>query len=33
MLKKALKLDQVHVFGDISLSQLIEKLDFAVERV
>ena len=32
MLKKALKLDQVHVFGDISMSQLIEKMDFVAEK-
>ena len=33
MLKKALKLDQVHTFGDISESQLVEKFDFVTERV
>ena len=32
MLKKALKLDQVHVFGDISMSQFLEKIDFAIEK-
>ena len=32
MLKKALKLDQVHIFGDISMSQLLEKIDFVIER-
>ena len=31
MLKKALKLDQVHTFGDISPSQLLEKLDLMTE--
>ena len=31
MLKKALKLDRVHIFGDISLSQLLEKMDFCTE--
>ena len=31
MLKKALKLDRVHIFGDISLSQLLEKMDFLTE--
>ena len=33
MLKKALKLDQVHIFGDISMSQLLEKIDFTIERI
>ena len=33
MLKKALKLDQVHTFGNISVSQLVEKFDFVTERV
>ena len=32
MLKKALKLDQVHTFGDISKSQLVEKLDLMTEK-
>ena len=32
MLKKALKLDQVHVFGDISMSQFLEKIDFVIEK-
>jgi hypothetical protein len=32
MLKKVLKLDQVHVFGDISESQLKEKMDFVAEK-
>ena len=32
MLSKALKLDQVHTFGDISMSQLKEKMDFLVEK-
>ena len=32
MLKKVLKLDQVHIFGDISESQLKEKMDFLTER-
>ena len=31
MLKKALKLDQVHTFGDISKSQLVEKFDLMTE--
>ena len=31
MLKKALKLDQVHTFGDISKSQVVEKLDLMIE--
>ena len=31
MLKKVLKLDQVHIFGDISESQLTEKMDFLTE--
>ena len=31
MLKKALKLDQVHTFGDISKSQVVEKLDLMTE--
>ena len=31
MLKKALKLDRVHTFGDFSDSQIFEKLDFLVE--
>jgi hypothetical protein len=33
MLVKALKLDQVHIFGDLSMSQLLEKIDFSIERV
>ena len=33
MLKKALKLDQVHTFGDLSMSQLLEKIDYAVEMI
>ena len=33
MLVKALKLDQVHIFGDLSMSQFLEKIDFAIERV
>ena len=32
MLQKALKLDQVHVFGDVSMSQVLEKIDFVIER-
>lgn len=31
MLKKALKLDKVHVYGDISRSQLVEKFDSIIE--
>ena len=31
MLKKALKLDQVHTFGNISKSQVVEKLDLTTE--
>ena len=31
MLKKALKLNQVHIFGDISVSQLLEKIDLMTE--
>ena len=31
MLKKALKLDKVHTFGDISMSQVVEKLDLMTE--
>ena len=31
MLQKVLKLDQVHIFGDISESQLKEKMDFVAE--
>ena len=31
MLKKALKLDQVHTFGDISESQVVEKMDLMTE--
>ena len=31
MLKKALKLDRVHDFGDISLSQLLEMMDYLIE--
>ena len=31
MLKKALKLDQVHTFGDVSKSQVMEKLDLTTE--
>ena len=32
MLKKALKLDQVHTFGgDISMSQVVEKIDLMTE--
>ena len=33
MLVKALKLDQVHIFGDLSMSQFLEKIDFSIERV
>ena len=33
MLKKALKLDQVHTFGDLSMSQLLEKIDYVVEMI
>ena len=33
MLKIALKLDQVHTFGDMSLSQVIEKMDSVNEWV
>ena len=31
MLKQALKLDKVHTFGDISQSQLLEKIDWVTE--
>ena len=31
MLKEALKLDRVHKFGDISISQILEKMDFVTE--
>ena len=31
MLKKALKLDQVHTFGNLSMSQLKEKMDLVTE--
>ena len=31
MLKKVLKLDQILIFGDISESQLKEKMDFLAE--
>ena len=31
MLKKALKLDKVHTFGDFSISQILEKIDFLAE--
>ena len=31
MLEKALKLDRVHKFGDISMSQLSEKMDWLTE--
>ena len=31
MLKKALKLDKVHTFGDFSVSQIVEKIDFLNE--
>ena len=31
MLKKALKLDQVHTFGDVSKSQVVEKFDLVTE--
>ena len=31
MLRKALKLDRVHTFCDISMSQLLEKIDFLIE--
>ena len=31
MLKKALKLDRVHTFGDFSDSQIFEKIDFLIE--
>ena len=33
MLKKALKLDRVHTFGNLSVSQLIEKIDLMTEIV
>ena len=33
MLEIALKLDQVHTFGDMSLSQVIEKMDSVTERI
>ena len=33
MLEKALKLDRAHIFGDMSLSQVIEKVDSATEWV
>ena len=32
MLKNVLKLDQVHIFGDISESQLKEKMEFLNEK-
>ena len=31
MLEQALKLDQVHTFGDLSMSQLVEKIDLMTE--
>ena len=31
ILKKGLKLDEVHTFGDLSKSQLIEKIDYLTE--
>ena len=31
MLYQALKLDRVHAFGDISISQLFEKIDYLIE--
>ena len=31
MIKKALKLDQVHLYGDLSMSQLKEKMDLVNE--
>ena len=31
MLKKALKLDKVHTFGDFSVSQILEKMNFLAE--
>jgi hypothetical protein len=31
MLEKALKLDRVHTFGDISVSQLLEKINWLTE--
>ena len=31
MLKKALKLDQVHAYGDLSISQFKEKMDLLIE--
>ena len=31
MLKKALKLDRVHTFGDFSIGQILEKIDFLIE--
>ena len=33
MLKKTLKLDQVHSFGDFSKSQVLEKFDLMTEMV
>ena len=32
MLKKVLKLDQVHMFGDVSKSQLVEKVVWVTEK-
>ena len=32
MLKEALKLDEVHTFGELSKSQLIEKVDTVTEK-
>ena len=32
MLKEALKLDEVHTFGELSKSQLIEKVDSVTEK-
>ena len=31
MLKKALKLNRVYTFGDLSMSQILEKIDFLIE--
>ena len=31
ILKVGLKLDEVHTFGDLSMSQLIEKIDYLTE--
>ena len=32
MLEIALKLDEVHTFGDMSKSQLFEKMDWLIEK-